>query len=177
MATMACKDCHLKEQQRRPLAQCKTCHGAMAVLHTVKAHAAAGCAACHVPHTWAPPPREPCLACHSDKAQHNPGPPCAQCHGFRSGAAGKAPSGSAPPAITFPTDPGSPGPVTFQHASHLARGAKCPDCHPRIFRMQKGAAKLSMADMTEGKACGTCHNGRKAFGVTDGEQCATCHKM
>ncbi|HYL82245.1 MAG TPA: c(7)-type cytochrome triheme domain-containing protein, partial [Candidatus Acidoferrum sp.] len=118
-----------------------------------------------------------CLACHADKAEHNPGAPCAQCHGFRAAAAGaKAAATSGPPAISFPADPGSLGLVTFQHASHLGRGAKCGDCHPKLFKMQKGGDKLNMNDMGEGKACGTCHDGQKAFGVMDGDRCTTCHK-
>lgn len=177
MTGMACKECHLKEQQRQPLANCKTCHGTPAGLHQAAMHSAAGCTACHVPHGWLPEPRKQCLACHADKAEHNPGAPCAQCHGFRAAAAGaKASATSGPPAITFPTDPGSLGPVTFQHARHLARGAKCGDCHPKLFKMQKGADKLNMNDMGEGKACGTCHNGQKAFSVMDGDRCTSCHK-
>ena len=70
----------------------------------------------HVPRPTrrAPAPRETCLTCHADRAQHNPGQACAQCHAFR--AKGAA---AGPPAITFPSA-GSPGPVTFTHATHLA---------------------------------------------------------
>jgi c(7)-type cytochrome triheme protein len=42
--------------------------------------------------------------------------------------------------------------------------------------MKKGATKLSMDSMGEGKTCGSCHDGKRAFGVMDGEQCDTCHK-
>ncbi|HWU40260.1 MAG TPA: c(7)-type cytochrome triheme domain-containing protein, partial [Candidatus Acidoferrum sp.] len=77
--------------------------------------------------------------------------------------------------ITFPADPGSPGPVTFEHAKHLARGARCPDCHPKIFKMQKGGDKLTMDEMAAGKFCGTCHNDKKAFSVMDGDKCLACH--
>ena len=84
----------------------------------------------------------------------------------------------SPPSGTLPTTTasGSPGPVTFIHKAHLARGAKCADCHPQLFKMQRGGVTLNMNDMAEGKACGTCHNGQKAFGVMDGDKCATCHK-
>jgi len=30
--------------------------------------------------------------------------------------------------------------------------------------------------MAEGKTCGACHNGKKAFEAMDGDKCATCHK-
>lgn len=176
MASMACKECHLKVQQRRPLAKCATCHAAMGALHKAASHAAAGCTACHVPHRWSPEARATCLACHADKAEHNPGPPCAECHEFRPPAAAKASTVAGPPPITFPADPGSPGRVTFTHAAHLARGARCADCHPALFKMQTGGLKLTMDAMAEGQACGACHNGQKAFAVMDGDQCLTCHK-
>jgi c(7)-type cytochrome triheme protein len=76
----------------------------------------------------------------------------------------------------LPADAGSPGKVTFVHANHLAKGAKCADCHPKLFQMKQGADKLSMDSMGEGKSCGACHNGKKAFGVMDGDKCDTCHK-
>jgi c(7)-type cytochrome triheme protein len=41
--------------------------------------------------------------------------------------------------------------------------------------MKKGG-KYTMKEMEEGKACGTCHNGEKAFGVKDKEGCGKCHK-
>jgi c(7)-type cytochrome triheme protein len=121
-----------------------------------------------------PEPRTQCLSCHADKDQHNPGPACADCHAFKASAAGGA--AGKPAAVTFPADPNSPGPVTFDHAAHLAKGLKCADCHPRYFKMQAGGVKLNMEEMGEGKACGACHNGKRAFGVEDGDKCLTCHK-
>jgi c(7)-type cytochrome triheme protein len=172
MASFACSQCHQKDQELKPLTECSTCHGERGGLHKVATHAGAGCTTCHTPHTWRPAPRETCLACHADRTQHNPGQPCAGCHAFRAkdGASG-------PPAVTFASAKDSPGPVTFVHTSHLARGAKCADCHPRLFRMQKGGLVLTMDAMGAGKACGACHNGKKAFGVTDGDKCAMCHKQ
>jgi c(7)-type cytochrome triheme protein len=90
--------------------------------------------------------------------------------------AGKPAAASGPPAIAFPTDPNSPGKVTFEHAKHVAKGAKCADCHPKLFAMKKGGTKLSMDSMGEGKNCGSCHDGKKAFGVMDGEKCDSCHR-
>ena len=94
MAAMQCKECHLKEQQVKPLASCATCHPAVAGLHKKQPHKDAGCVACHAPHAWSIEGRDRCLTCHGDRAQHNPGPPCAQCHDFRpattAGKAGRA---------------------------------------------------------------------------------------
>jgi hypothetical protein len=83
MADMACKDCHRKEQEVQPLESCGTCHGGLAGLHRPGAHGDAGCVACHAPHAWAPAARDTCLACHGDRAEHNPGETCAGCHAFR----------------------------------------------------------------------------------------------
>jgi c(7)-type cytochrome triheme protein len=171
MASLACSQCHQKEQERQPIANCATCHAQRAGLHKAATHAATPCTACHAPHGWAPAARDTCLSCHADKAQHNPGRACVQCHDFR----GKAVAGG-PPAITFAAGAGSPGPVTFAHAAHLARGATCGDCHPRLFKMHKGGPVPTMDAMAGGKACGACHNGKKAFEVMDGDKCATCHK-
>jgi c(7)-type cytochrome triheme protein len=170
MASLTCNQCHQKDQQVQPLANCSTCHAVRAGLHKAATHSTSGCTTCHTPHAWTPAPRDTCLTCHGDRAQHAPGRACAQCHSFS--AKGAA---AGPPAITFPSA-GSPGPVTFTHASHLARGAKCTDCHPGLFKMQKGGATLTMETMAAGKACGACHNGKKAFEVMDGDKCATCHK-
>jgi c(7)-type cytochrome triheme protein len=175
MASMECQQCHLKEQRLQPVVKCATCHGEPAGLHKVSTHRDAGCTACHVPHAWTPQPRETCLACHSDKADHNPGPGCAECHEFRAAGGAKISAKTGPPAFVFLADPGSPGPVTFEHAKHIARGAKCADCHPKLFTMRKGSTKLTMDLMAEGKACGSCHNGRKAFATMDGDKCLTCH--
>jgi c(7)-type cytochrome triheme protein len=176
MASMPCKECHLKEQRREPLVKCTMCHADLGGLHKASTHRDAGCTACHAPHAWSPEPRKACLACHADKAQHNPGPACFECHEFCAAAGAKASTKGGPPPITFPADPGSPGPVTFEHAKHLARGAQCGDCHPKLFKMQKGSTKPTMDAMAEGKACGACHNGQKAFATMDGDRCLTCHK-
>ena len=175
MGSLQCKECHLKEQQLQPLVKCQACHASLGGLHKSAPHTDAGCTACHLPHGWSPEPRTQCLTCHADKAQHNAGPACADCHVFKeAGAAGTA--AGKPGAITFPADPNSPGPVTFDHAPHLAKGLKCADCHPQYFKMQRGGVKLGMEEMGKGKACGACHNGKKAFGVEDGDRCLSCHK-
>ncbi len=63
------------------------------------------------------------------------------------------------------------GKVTFDGSAHAKAGLKCTDCHTKIFPMKKGT--LKMDDIKAGKSCGTCHNGKKAFGVDD---CTKCHK-
>ena len=68
------------------------------------------------------------------------------------------------------------GKVTFDGKIHADKGLKCNDCHTKIFKMKKGADKITMADMNAGKNCGTCHNGEKAFKSSDAANCAKCHK-
>jgi len=62
-------------------------------------------------------------------------------------------------------------PVTFSHQNHTKK-ATCSDCHPKLFLMKKGGAKLTMDEMYKGNSCGACHNGKKAFASTD---CTKCH--
>jgi c(7)-type cytochrome triheme protein len=69
----------------------------------------------------------------------------------------------------------SVGTVTFSHANHFdAVGRDCPSCHNTIFNLDpKKNPDASMADMSKGKSCGACHNGKAAFSV-EGD-CITCH--
>lgn len=69
-------------------------------------------------------------------------------------------------------DGGGSGKVVFDGKAHADKGSKCKDCHPAPFKMKK-EMKITMADMKAGKNCGSCHDGKKAFGATD---CAKCHK-
>ncbi len=177
MTSLGCQSCHQKEQQLQPIAACTTCHSGLGGLHTAGMHPSVGCTACHKPHTWLPVSRETCLTCHGDKTQHYPGQPCAACHSFRPPAKGaKTAAPTGPPAVTLPAEPGSPGPVTFVHTVHLAKGLSCSACHPALFKMQQGGLKLTMDGMAAGKYCGACHNGKRAFSVMDGDKCFTCHK-
>lgn len=67
------------------------------------------------------------------------------------------------------------GPVAFSHYNHLkAVGNNCPTCHNETFHVlpTKNPA-FTMKQMEEGKSCGVCHNGRRAFTVK--ANCAKCH--
>ncbi|MDH3671516.1 MAG: hypothetical protein OES46_10175 [Gammaproteobacteria bacterium] len=74
------------------------------------------------------------------------------------------------------------GVVAFSTQSHASAGNQCPDCHDLtggeagIFAMKYGTSKLTMAEMNEGKGCGTCHNGQKVFGTADPAACTRCHQ-
>jgi c(7)-type cytochrome triheme protein len=73
---------------------------------------------------------------------------------------------------------GSPGKVTFSHASHVdSKKPSCTTCHPRDFRilekgMTAGGEPIRHADMEKGRQCGACH-GKTAFGF---DACDMCHR-
>ncbi len=68
------------------------------------------------------------------------------------------------------------GKVVFDGKAHADKGLKCADCHPAVFKMKKGADTITMKDINDGKFCGTCHNGTKAFSAKDAANCGKCHK-
>ena len=74
------------------------------------------------------------------------------------------------------------GVVTFSGQAHATAGNQCTDCHDvtggnaGIFQMKYGTAKQTMVQMNEGKGCGTCHNGKKAFATSDPKTCTRCHQ-
>jgi c(7)-type cytochrome triheme protein len=75
------------------------------------------------------------------------------------------------------------GVVIFSGEAHVAAGKQCTDCHDLagggggLYPMKQGTTKLTMAEMNEGKGCGTCHNGETAFSTADAATCTKCHKM
>jgi c(7)-type cytochrome triheme protein len=80
----------------------------------------------------------------------------------------------------LPQGEGSPGVVTFRHASHLdASKPDCTTCHPALFSIlppsrARTALSLKHAEMEKGAACGKCHDGKSAHSFED---CATCHEV
>ena len=68
-------------------------------------------------------------------------------------------------------------PVLYSHEKHIEAGNKCEDCHDAIFKKKKGSSDvgnaMSMKVMKQGKFCGSCHDGVKAFKV--GLMCKKCH--
>ena len=65
----------------------------------------------------------------------------------------------------------SPPRALFSHRAHEAFG--CYACHPSIFPQQTLVA-FTHQEMTEGKFCGRCHDGRTAFAIA-GTACSRCH--
>lgn len=76
----------------------------------------------------------------------------------------RAADGSEEAAGVFP-------PAEFAHWIHRIR-YRCSACHNTLFAMEAGTDTLTMAEMSEGKACGACHDGGAVFGLME---CNTCH--
>ena len=70
-------------------------------------------------------------------------------------------------------DPGVAYPprALFSHRSHVTFG--CYACHPSIFPQQT-LVGFTHQEMSEGKFCGRCHEGRTAFAIP-GTACTRCH--
>lgn len=68
------------------------------------------------------------------------------------------------------------GNVIFSGKLHAQKGLGCGDCHSKIFKPEMGSNKFTMDDITQGKACGVCHNGKKAFNAGEYANCKKCHK-
>jgi len=63
-------------------------------------------------------------------------------------------------------------PVIFPHWFHRIR-FRCKVCHGELgFEMRVGANDVSMKEISEGKFCGMCHDGRIAWSA---ENCDLCH--
>ena len=76
----------------------------------------------------------------------------------------------------------SPGPATFSHERHYAKIGTCLACHPRVFRLKKGADLITFATIKDGKFCGACHNGQTkirgivVFPAHNKKNCGRCHE-
>jgi c(7)-type cytochrome triheme protein len=126
-------------------------------------------------------PNISCKACHNDAmkknvhytmAQMEQGKSCGQCHnGKRAFALAKCAACHKVKDITFKVK--ETGPVLFKHTVHLQEKGDCSACHNTLFKTGKNP-RVSMADMEQGKSCGACHNGKKAFGL---DKCASCHPV
>jgi len=62
-------------------------------------------------------------------------------------------------------------PSRFDHEAHTKRYS-CNECHPKLFLMKAGSARITMRDINNGAYCGDCHNGKKAF---PSSECTRCH--
>jgi c(7)-type cytochrome triheme protein len=86
-------------------------------------------------------------------------------------------SRAVPEGIILNWPGGGEGTVYFDGTIHAKKGYHCDVCHTAgLFQTKKGVDKMTMAAMKQGKFCGVCHNGTKAFSVSDKATCQRCHK-
>jgi c(7)-type cytochrome triheme protein len=64
-------------------------------------------------------------------------------------------------------------PALFPHWVHRIR-YQCRTCHMDLFEPRAGANRITMRDITAGRACGRCHDGETAFRAGFGN-CQRCH--
>jgi c(7)-type cytochrome triheme protein len=101
-----------------------------------------------------------CGSCHNGKRAFAVTANCDRCH-----------KGLKPKDILFNLK--GVAPATFSHAFHT-QAYSCKDCHTKTFPYKAVVGKATMDDMTKGKSCGSCHNGKDAF-ASSGD-CNKCHK-
>jgi c(7)-type cytochrome triheme protein len=77
----------------------------------------------------------------------------------------------------LPMNEDSPGPVTFDHSSHVDTSSPdCATCHTGLFKITaEGVASAAFVGHggKDGTRCDTCHNGNDAFDWE--EDCEMCH--
>jgi len=92
------------------------------------------------------------------------------------GPGGPAPALRLPADIVYSHAVGPDSAVHFSHDTHVAfAGNRCLGCHPAPFRMLKPSRRTTHAEMRSGGTCGSCHDGKQAFGIADLSACQTCH--
>jgi c(7)-type cytochrome triheme protein len=192
----ACISCHIKEFTSPEFAICANCHqGITAVRPPVrdfperqtfglefshKTHATyvtgdkrADCSSCHTvagARTTFPAHRE-CYVCHKAPEQVKAGErvggaSCGECH---TTSGDKKPPSAMSKAYNY----------RFTHQVHSQRaGISCGECHKVLG---ESATQVSLPQLKEHRgvgfqACGSCHNGRRAFGgELANSSCARCH--
>ena len=84
-------------------------------------------------------------------------------------------SSAVPEGVNLTWPGGGAGKVTFDGTKHAK--IPCDACHiAGLFKTKKNADIMTMEGMKQGKFCGVCHNGKKAFSTTDPKKCHECHK-
>ena len=81
-----------------------------------------------------------------------------------------------PAEIIYRETVGADQAVIFSHESHAAFvDNQCVKCHPQSFQMLQRGPAPTHESMNQGASCGSCHDGKGAFGVEDASSCANCH--
>lgn len=181
MADMAkgssCGACHDGKTAFGVTRECSKCHPVKDILFTDDARFSHmkhldmhTCTDCHTRyfsadtknrrHTMAEMEKgQSCGGCHDGKNAFSAAGDCNKCHNS---------------TVTVTYNVKETGPVRFSHSAHSSLFG-CSDCHNKIFIPGKGSRRFTMAEMEKGQSCGTCHDGKTAFGVKD--SCTRCHPV
>lgn len=137
--------------------------------------------AAHLKKKTAKSPNISCKSCHNDAmkkgvhytmAQMDKGKSCGQCHnGKQAFALAKCTACHKVKDVIFKVK--ETGPVQFKHTVHLKKSPQCSACHNVLFKTGSNP-RVSMNAMENGKSCGACHNGKKAFALS---ACTKCHPV
>ena len=176
----SCGQCH-NGKRAFALAKCTACHKVKNITFTVKETGPV-----LFKHTVHLQKKSECSPCHNTlfKTGSNPrvsmaamekGKSCGACHnGKKAFALAECSKCHPTKEITYiEKDAGN---VVFSHKNHTGI-YKCGECHTLIFNTTKSKTKVSMKEMETGKSCGSCHDGKTAFGVATDKDCDKCHKM
>ncbi len=115
-----------------------------------------------------------CGVCHNSEVAFSSQSQCARCHIGVKGARRAEALGVENMKAFMPEGQirlgNPPTEAVFLHKRHAALG--CAECHAREFPFSARGLKITMDEISGGKFCGRCHNGRMAFSVED---CGRCH--
>ncbi len=128
--------------------------------------------------------RDRCETCHGALFKAGPNRPvgmaamekgksCGACHDKKT-AFGLEKCTACHPATAVSYRRTGTGTVTFSHEFHLGRYG-CRECHGGIYGTPGTRLPAGMAEMEQGKSCGSCHDDRQAFSVKG--NCARCHRV
>jgi c(7)-type cytochrome triheme protein len=185
--TRSCGACHtgIKAFSVADEKSCVRCHAGKPRSVTYKPKGATEAVFSHALHIAKTGGR--CKSCHNGKvitgkeknvsmAAMEKGKTCGACHNGTkaftvAGNCGNCHKGMNPREIEFKAK--GVADASFSHKFHLG-AYSCKDCHTRVFPYKAGVKLFTMADMEQGKGCGTCHNDKDAFTVAS--NCDRCHK-
>ncbi len=157
--------CSFSHQVHTTLITCKSCHTAIFKMTTGESISMDDCATCHQKIAF--PIKGECGRCHPAMKKKEAKEPPKE----------KLLEGNVKMARAKSSDASSMGipPATFPHLPHRVN-YRCYACHNTIFPMKQGGTKpITMQDISAGKFCGICHNGKIAFSGDDLESCTRCH--
>ncbi len=157
--------CSFSHAIHTTLVTCKSCHSALFKMTTGEKLSMDDCATCHEKVAF--PIKGECVRCHPAMKKKAPKEPPKE----------KLLDSEIKLTRAKNSDANMSGipPASFPHLPHRV-SFRCYACHNTIFPMkEEGTKPITMAEISAGKSCGLCHNGKIAFGGDDLGTCSRCH--